>query len=248
MSSPRVILIIGAGQRIGQCIASKFSQAGYEVALVARSLEPGLTPEGFLNIKFDLSETRLVPQIFQTTKEILGVPNIMVYNGAKRLVTPPEDPFSASLDTIAASRAVGFDSAYIAAQEFLRGVQELPSSLPKAFIFTGNALNQIAIPGVIPFAIGKVSAAMMIEYAANAYGKGGFKFYFTDERLADGRPAGQGIDGPAHGDLYLSLAHEEKQSHWLVTFTKEEGRKNFPGVDFDGNTREDHFRMLYTTS
>jgi hypothetical protein len=96
-------------------------------------------------------------------------------SGAYRLVTPPDDPFSASLETLIASRTVGLDSAYIAAQEALRGFQELPDSVPRAFIYTGNTLNQIAIPGVLPFALPKVSAAMMIEYAANAYGQKGYR-------------------------------------------------------------------------
>ena len=52
----------------------------------------------------------------------------------------------------------------------------LPDATPKAFIFTGNALNQIAIPGVMPFAFGKVAAAMLIEYAANAYGQKGYRY------------------------------------------------------------------------
>lgn len=37
--------------------------------------------------------------------------------------------------------------------------------------------------------------------------------------------------------MYWELAHESKQSKWLVTFTKDEGRRDFVGVDFDGNTR-----------
>lgn len=79
------------------------------------------------------------------------------------------------METIEAGRKVCFDSAYIAAQESLRVFKRLPSSSPTAFIYTGNTLNQIAIPGVMPFAVGKVSAAMMIEYGANAYGKDGFR-------------------------------------------------------------------------
>jgi hypothetical protein len=92
------------------------------------------------------------------------------------LVTPPDDPFSAPLKTLEASRRVGLDSAYIAAQEALRIFKSLPTSSPKAFIYTGNTLNQIAIPGVLPFALPKVAAAMLIEYAANAYGKDGYRF------------------------------------------------------------------------
>lgn len=73
---------------------------------------------------------------------------------------------------------MGLDSAYIAAQESLRRFKQLDSSIPKAFIYTGNTLNQIAIPGVLPFALGKVSAAMVIEYAANAYGEKGYRYVY----------------------------------------------------------------------
>ena len=69
-----------------------------------------------------------------------------------------------------------FDSAYLAAQESLRSFKTLPQPCLKTFIFTGNALNQIAIPGVMPYAFGKVAAAMLIEYAANAYGRDGYRF------------------------------------------------------------------------
>ena len=37
--------------------------------------------------------------------------------------------------------------------------------------------------------------------------------------------------------MYWNLAVEEKQSKWLVTFTKDEGRREFVGIDFEGNTR-----------
>jgi hypothetical protein len=68
------------------------------------------------------------------------------------------------------------DSAYIAIQEALRGFMELPKSFPTAFIYTGNTLNQIAIPGVLPFALPKIAAAMLIEYGANAYGHKGYRY------------------------------------------------------------------------
>ena len=90
-------------------------------------------------------------------------------------MTPPNDPLAAPFETIIESRQVGFDSAYIAAQQTLEGFKQLPDSTPKAFIYTGNTLNQIAIPGILPFALGKVSSAMLIEYAANAYGEHGYR-------------------------------------------------------------------------
>lgn len=70
---------------------------------------------------------------------------------------------------------MGLDSAYVAAQEALKGFKSLPSGVSTAFIFTGNTLNQIAIPGVMPFALSKVAASMVCEYGANAYGHLGYR-------------------------------------------------------------------------
>ena len=106
----------------------------------------------------------------------LPVIRYLISPGAHRLVTPPDDPFSAPLDNLKASRSVGLDSAYVAVQEALRGFKDLSNSLPTAFIYTGNTLNQIAIPPVLPFALSKVAAAMMIEYGANAYGQKGYRY------------------------------------------------------------------------
>ena len=188
---------------------------------------------------------------------------MLISTGANRLLTPPEDPLSAPLETLVSSRTVGLDSAYIAAQEALRGFRSLPDETPTAFIYTGNTLNQMPIPGVMPFALGKVAAAMMIEYAANAYGKDGYRyaspsqdprdmqltnscarFYYADERTPDGRPANVNRDGVAHAEMYWQLANEPKQSKWLVNFVKNQGRKEFVGVDFDGETRASYDRKF----
>jgi len=95
---------------------------------------------------------------------------------AHRLLTPPDDPLSATLDDLETSRKAGLDSAFVAAQEALKGFRTFASSTAKAFIYTGNTLNQIAIPGVLPFALAKTAAAMLMEYAANAYDKDGYRY------------------------------------------------------------------------
>jgi len=50
----------------------------------------------------------------------------------------------------------------------------------------------------------------------------------------DGRPASENVDGDAHGEMYWKLAQEGKQEKWLVTFTKDKGRVEYGGVNFDG--------------
>lgn len=71
-----------------------------------------------------------------------------------------------------------------------------------------------------------------------------FRFYYADQRLSDGRPADFPPSGPAHADMYWELAHEAKQSKWLVTFVKDEGRREFEGVAFDGETRASYDRKF----
>ncbi|KAK4554778.1 hypothetical protein LTR86_008280 [Recurvomyces mirabilis] len=236
----RVVLILGAGPNIGVKVAEKFAQNGYQVAIVGRSLVDGAFDGSTFNIAADLQDPEVVLGIFQRVEGKLGMPNVVIFNGGNRLITPPDDPLSASLEILRASRSMTFESAYVATQEALKGFRMLPDDTPTAFIYTGNALNQIAIPATMPYALGKVSAAMMIEFAANAYGQQGYRFYYADERQADGRPANLDRDGVAHAEMYWTLANEEKQSKWQVTFVKGQGRRNFVGVDFNGETRESY--------
>ena len=87
MASTKVILILGAGSRLGKAVASKFASNGYKVAVAARSISDGISPEGFLNIKIDLSDPTSVPKAFEAVEKSIGLPNIVVYNGSKTL--PP---------------------------------------------------------------------------------------------------------------------------------------------------------------
>ena len=85
----KVILIFGAGANIGRAIASKFADNGYKVALAARSLSTGISNDGSLNIKADFSDPQAVLEVFERTKQELGPPNIVVYNGKKRQSVKP---------------------------------------------------------------------------------------------------------------------------------------------------------------
>ena len=75
-----------------------------------------------------------------------------------------------------------------------------------------------------------------------------FRFYYADERQSNGLPVGgDGVGASTHADMYWNLAHEERQSQWLVTFTKSDGRvlrKPYEGVDFWGETRVDYDRKF----
>lgn len=54
------------------------------------------------------------------------------------------------------------------------------------------------------------------------------RFYYVDERNADGSPAGLSIDGDAHAAFFYELATALKQSEPIATFVKGQGYKSFP--------------------
>ena len=53
------------------------------------------------------------------------------------------------------------------------------------------------------------------------------RFYYCDERNADGLPAYFDIDGESHGKLYVELAQGKEQGLWQQTFVKGVGYKKF---------------------
>ena len=177
-----ILLILGAGPRLGSSIASKFASQNFKVVLASRSLSDGVySPEGYFQLSADLSNPGCIPHVFSDIKAHFGAPpTIVVYNGAERLTNLPEDPFALPLEDIKGPLLVGWESAYVAAQEAVKGFSEVEEEKEekdsgfeagKTFIFTGNALNQVPLPEVFAFAVAKRAAAALVEYGANAYGR-----------------------------------------------------------------------------
>jgi NAD(P)-dependent dehydrogenase (short-subunit alcohol dehydrogenase family) len=93
---PHVLLILGGGANIGAAVANKFAAGGYKVAIAARSVVDGLdNSTGFLNIRADLSDPAVVPNIFDKTRAKFGLPSVVVYNGTLR---PSQDLITTSSD------------------------------------------------------------------------------------------------------------------------------------------------------
>jgi hypothetical protein len=56
------------------------------------------------------------------------------------------------------------------------------------------------------------------------------RFYYADERKADGAPAYFEVNGEAHGKFYVALAEHKFQGPWQQTFVKGRGYKDFPAA------------------
>ncbi|KAJ5915137.1 hypothetical protein N7454_011249 [Penicillium verhagenii] len=221
-----IILIFGAGPNIGQSVARKFASEGYKVALAARSLKEGNSTEKQLIIPSDVSKTEDIINAFAKVKEVFGIPSVVVYNVSAVTFTPADDPFAITLADLSRDVTINVHSAFVAAQQAVLGFSQLPSSAARTFIYTGNFLNVGIIPKFVSQGIGKSGAAHMIWSASDAYKDRGYKFYYADERKADGTPKYR-VDGGAHADLYWELAHGETQGPWLQTFVHGQGYKRF---------------------
>jgi hypothetical protein len=67
-------------------------------------------------------------------------------------------------------------SGYAALQEAVAGFRTLPENTLKTFIYTGNILNRVIYPTLIPFGAVKTAVAHMIEGASGVYAKEGFRY------------------------------------------------------------------------
>jgi len=81
MTAPKILLILGAGPRVGKSIADLFSSKGYTVAVAGRTLTSFDSATTFL-VKADFADPSSVKGVFEEVKKNLGVPNVVVYNGA----------------------------------------------------------------------------------------------------------------------------------------------------------------------
>jgi hypothetical protein len=87
----------------------------------------------------------------------------------------PTDPFSVDVKTFTDHLAINTSSAYAAAREAVLSFDAIEEkSIPKAFIFTGNALNTFVMLPAVTLGPGKAATAHFVEMGAQAYGAKGY--------------------------------------------------------------------------
>ena len=67
-------------------MAARFADGGYKVVLSAPSLAPDKAIDGTLNIPADPSDIEDVRRVFLHTIEVVGQPNVAIFNGETRAV------------------------------------------------------------------------------------------------------------------------------------------------------------------
>ncbi|RGP74102.1 short chain type dehydrogenase [Fusarium sporotrichioides] len=224
-----VILILGYGANVGQAVASKFSSQGYRVAVAARSIKEADSTDTQLNISSDFTKTDDIVNAFDKVKKEFGIPSVVVYNASAGNLSPAKDPFDLPLKDLDYNIDLNIRSPFVAVQQAVAGFAQLPESASRTFIYTGNILNVAMIPGFLALGVGKSGGAYMIWSASAAYKDRGYKFYYADERKADGGAIFR-VNGDAHADMFWKLSQDKEQGEWLQSFVKGEGYKKFDTI------------------
>ena len=177
--SSNIVLILGAGPRIGAAVAEKFSSNGYKVALASRSGNGTKTDKGFLSLQADFSHPNTIPLLFKAVKaEFHSPPNVVVYN-AGSLTPPPDkdDPLSIAAADVQKDFVVNTVSPYVGAHEAVKAWAELPAEVKKTFIYTGNITNVsiVPMPLMVDVGMGKAAAAYWLGTASAAFERRGYR-------------------------------------------------------------------------
>lgn len=84
------------------------------------------------------------------------------------------NPLTLSLGQLNYDLAVNVTSAYVAAQEAVKGFATLPDDLPKSYIYTANGLNMMPMPRLVSLGLGKTAMGHVIENATIAFANNGY--------------------------------------------------------------------------
>ncbi|OCF56049.1 hypothetical protein L486_06806 [Kwoniella mangroviensis CBS 10435] len=207
----KIAIIFGLGPRIGQPAATKFHNAGYKVATVARTPDTSTTDD-FLHLTADLNDPSAVKPIFDKVESHWDQsPDVVIYN-AGALVPTPTNPLSANMDDFVKSFNVNTFTPYSAASIAYERNHAVTCLL------TGNAFNTLVNPRFTTQGVGKSATAHWIQAAAKAEGLRPARFYYCDQRTPEGEPCYTGLKGDAHADLFLRLAEDPEQGEPIVVF------------------------------
>lgn len=169
MASSPIVLILGAGPRIGASVADKFASKGYQVAIASRKGTDSKTAEGFFSVKADFASPESIPAVFDTVKHALhAAPSVVIYNAPSLTPPPAQDSiFSIPAARFAHDLDVNTVSAYAAAQQAVAGWETLPKEAKKTFIYTGNILNVavLPVPLMLDLGVGKAASAYWVGVA-----------------------------------------------------------------------------------
>lgn len=227
-----IAIIFGAGARVGSSVAKQFLANNYKVVTVSRNdLKFDEHSENHLHVKRDLSDVKVVPSVFTKTRDVFGEPRVIIYNvcAASVFTRTSEDFLSVTSEVLNSDQNVNVTSAFLAIQESVKSFQKISDSVkPKAFIYTGNIQNVKPLSFITTAGIGKSGAYSAVGAADQMFGSKGYRFYYADERRANGDAVYNDLSAEGAAEFYFDLAeNENKHIPVEATFISGKGYAKF---------------------
>ena len=180
MSTNAIVLIFGAGPRIGNAVAEKFSREGYKVALASRTASKKTdNDKGFLRLQADFSQPDTIKSLFEVVEaKFHSPPSVVVYNAGS--LTKPQDqddPLSIAAEDVLKDFVVNTAAPYVAAHEAVQAWKRSQNDAKKTFIYTGNITNVsiVPMPLMVNVGMGKSAASYWIGTASEVYREVGYQ-------------------------------------------------------------------------
>jgi NAD(P)-dependent dehydrogenase (short-subunit alcohol dehydrogenase family) len=223
--SKDVIAIAGVGPGLGSAVARAFSQAGFAVALLARtteateSLATGLRDAGgeALALSMDATDAESVERAFIDIGEKLGAPNVLVYNAGRFATGRVADTTPTEFERNWRINCMG---GFLCAKAALG---PMLAARRGTIIFTGATASLRGGKGFVNLAVGKFGLRALAQSLARECGPEGVHVAHVVidgqidtpvvRRRDPGRASETLIDPDAIAAAYLAL-HRQDPSAW----------------------------------
>jgi NAD(P)-dependent dehydrogenase (short-subunit alcohol dehydrogenase family) len=212
-----VTVVVGVGPGLGAALARRFAQ-GYTVALLARkeeylvTLAKEITDTGgrALAVPADVSQAEQITSAFDTIRQELGAPEVLLYNAAMR-------PFGRLMETKPSTFENTWRVSVFAA--FLCAQQVVPDMLAKGkgvILFTGATAGIKPFPTSAAFGPAKFALRGLAQVMARDLGPQGIHVAYVN---VDGA-----IDMPFIRERFPNLSEDDMlkpsaiaESYWHLT-------------------------------
>jgi NAD(P)-dependent dehydrogenase (short-subunit alcohol dehydrogenase family) len=179
MSKRPTALVTGANSGIGQVIASRLAQAGYDVAInfkadgpgaerIARQLQEHHGGQAF-SVYADVSNSAEVDEMFRTVVDRFGQVNALVNNAAIQVWKPLLDVQESEWDVVLNTNLKG---CFLCTQRVARHMQQHGSG---AIVNIGSGCNKVPFPNLAPYTVSKGGIEMLTRCAAVELGPLGIR-------------------------------------------------------------------------
>lgn len=171
-------LVTGANSGIGQVIAFRLAQAGYDVAINFKIDSPGadriarqLQDHGgqAFSVYADVGSSQEVDEMFRTVIDRFGQLNALVNNAAVQVWKPFLDVEESEWDLVLATNLKG---CFLCTQRAARHMKQYRSG---AIVNIGSGCNKVPFPDLAPYTASKGGIEMLTRCAAVEFGPLGIR-------------------------------------------------------------------------